>query len=307
MPFRIGLAAAILLIFSVASTPHAGTLYRWVDEKGVTHVSDQNPGGQENAPDDVQEVRDPEPTKANQKAPMPAPPPPGRGSYYKPKRWNREPAPTPPQASGEASRQSDSAPPTVSTADNADRRTVKAAANKICGFPGLKVPADAMIYAAGGSANEAKRLGFQIDQSGNEAQQVDVIVNEPRRPVVLLLSSSAPIVWNISWSSASKILAVSAVGGNRQAVAGLPKSVPLLQSPQRDSGGPCEVLSVAPPWAGEVEKVGNLKSIDRVATKLYGRNVDQIRYIDKTRVRPPRTPPRSPFMIPVPRLLRGPP
>jgi hypothetical protein len=292
MRFRLGLTAVLLLIALVASKPHAGTLYRWVDENGVTHVSDQNPGGQANAPDDVQEVRDPEPTKANQKAPMPAPPPPGRGSYYKPKRWNREPAPAPPQVSGEASRQSDSALPTISAADNADRRTVKTAENKICGFPGMKVPADAMIYAAGGSANEAKRLGFQIDQSGNDAKQVDVLVNEPRRPVVLLLSAHEPIVWNISWSPSSKILAVAAVGGNRQAVAGLPKSVPLLVSSQRDSAPPCEGLSVAPPWASEIEKVDNQKSLDRVAKKLYGRSVDQVRYIDKTRViigEPPAT------------------
>jgi hypothetical protein len=56
MLFRIGLAAAILLIFSVASTPHAGTLSRWVDEKGVTHYEARPPA---NAKSGELQLRDP--------------------------------------------------------------------------------------------------------------------------------------------------------------------------------------------------------------------------------------------------------
>ena len=66
-----------------------------------------------------------------------------------------------------------------------------------------------------------RKLHFQIDQSGNQATQMDVTVNYSTKPVVIMLGAYGPTIWNIKWTAATRIAAVFVSGYHRQAVAGL--------------------------------------------------------------------------------------
>jgi hypothetical protein len=101
-----------------------------------------------------------------------------------------------------------------------------------CAFNGF--PAEFDLYAAG--AYSGRRLSVQIDQSGHEATQFDVAVNAPGQPVVLMLGAYEPSVWSIGWTAGTRIAAVWVSGYHRQAVIGLPKNTPILNSSYEDRG-----------------------------------------------------------------------
>jgi hypothetical protein len=134
----------------------------------------------------------------------------------------------------------------------------------VCRFPDLPLPADFAVYAAGGYSG--RKTTYQIDQSGHEATQIDVAVNSPDKPVVLILGAYEPTIWNIGWTKNTKILAVLASGYHRQVVAGLSTKTPLLIS-SYDNKGPCGYFYITE------EKLGALNPIAR---KLFGRPVDMV-------------------------------
>lgn len=134
----------------------------------------------------------------------------------------------------------------------------------ICGFPGLKLPSDFAVFAAG--AYSGRKLSFQIDQSGNDGTQIDVAANSPDKPVVLILGAYEPTIWNISWSERTKILAVLVGGHHRQAVAGLAKGTPLLNS-SSDSKEPCGYFYVTP---------DSLVALSTLSKRVFGRPVDRV-------------------------------
>jgi len=105
-----------------------------------------------------------------------------------------------------------------------------------CGFVDLKAQSEFAVFAAGNY--RGRTLNIQIDQSGHQATQFDVVVNSPDKPVALLLGAYEPSIWNIEWTKGTKIVAVVASGHHRQAIAGLPKEVPILISTD-DNKGPC--------------------------------------------------------------------
>jgi hypothetical protein len=133
-----------------------------------------------------------------------------------------------------------------------------------CRFAGLALPANVKIYAAG--AYGGARQTFQIDQSGHEATRMDVAVNQPAAPVVLMLGSYEPTVWNIGWSSGTRILAVLVSGYHRQIVNGLPASVPRIVS-SHDNHGACPSFSLS----GDRNA-----SLNPAAREVFGRNVDMV-------------------------------
>ncbi|MFT3806552.1 hypothetical protein [Arenimonas sp.] len=130
-----------------------------------------------------------------------------------------------------------------------------------CAFTGLNLPTQFKVYAAG--AYSGRKLDFQIDDSGHEATQMDIAVNEDAMPVVLMLGAYEPTVWNIGWSPRTKILAVFASGYHRQAVAGLSPSVPVINS-SYDNKGPCGYFYLSE------ENLGQLNPISR---RLFGQPV----------------------------------
>jgi hypothetical protein len=134
----------------------------------------------------------------------------------------------------------------------------------VCGFSDLKLPAEYALFAAG--AYTGRKLAFQIDQSGSEATQIDVAVNSPDKPVVLMLGAYDPTIWNIGWSKGTRILAVLAGGYHRQAIAGLETGTPLLVS-TFDNKGPCGYFYVS---------ADNPVPPNELAKRAFGRPVDRV-------------------------------
>jgi|GEM_PF-2414747 len=133
-----------------------------------------------------------------------------------------------------------------------------------CIFSELKLPSDFAVFAAG--AYSGRKIPFQIDQSGHEGTQIDVAVNSPDKPVVLMLGAYEPTIWNIGWSPGTKILAVLVSGYHRQVVAGLEKNIPQLIS-SHDNRGPCGYFYISNE---------NLTSLNPMARRVFGRPVEMV-------------------------------
>lgn len=142
-----------------------------------------------------------------------------------------------------------------------DRSTDDAAT---CDFDRAGLPPDTKVFAAG--AYGGRTLDYQIDQSGHEATRIDVAVNQRKTPVVLMLGAYEPTVWNVGWSKGTRIVAVLVSGYHRQAIAGLPATVPVRVSTY-DNHGACGHFYVNP------DDVGDLNPI---AQRAFGRRVDRV-------------------------------
>lgn len=142
--------------------------------------------------------------------------------------------------------------------------TEAATAAATCEFAGLQLPPSTKVYAAG--AYGGSRQDFQIDQSGHQATAMQVAVNQPDAPVVLMLGSYEPTVWSIGWTPGTRILAVLLSGYHRQQVTGLPAGVPVRVSTY-DNRGACGYFYVAPKNAGR---------LNPVARRVFGRPVDML-------------------------------
>ena len=133
-----------------------------------------------------------------------------------------------------------------------------------CEFTGLLLPADYSLFAAG--AYSGRKLSFQIDQSGHQATQIDVAVNSPSKPVVLMLGAYEPTIWNIGWSQGTNILAVIASGYHRQVIAGLEKKIPTIISSSNNKGA-CDYFYITETA---------LERLNPFARKLFDRPVDMV-------------------------------
>lgn len=142
------------------------------------------------------------------------------------------------------------------------RRTI--GQSPTCGFSGLQLPSEFSVFAAG--AYSGRKIAFQIDQSGHEGTQIDVAVNSPDKPVVLMLGAYEPTIWNIGWSQGTNILAVLVSGYHRQVVSGLGKQTPLIISTY-DNRGPCGYFYVT---------TDKLESLNPKARSLFGRAVNMV-------------------------------
>lgn len=145
-----------------------------------------------------------------------------------------------------------------------DRNDSKSANPSLCGFLNLVLPQEFTVVAAGGYAG--RLTDFQIDQSGHQATQIDVAVHHPDKPVVLMLGAYEPNIWNIGWSPQTRIVAIVVSGYHRQAVAGLDKSVPVLNS-SHDNKGACGYFYIS---SERNEKLNPLSQ------RLFGRTVDMV-------------------------------
>jgi hypothetical protein len=105
-----------------------------------------------------------------------------------------------------------------------------------CTFENFTVPDDAVIWV-GMAPSDGRPLGSieppeaPIKGAGMGhviPTQIDVVVNQPDKPVILFLSSSWSLVWNFRWTPGTKIAAVMISGEYPQRAVGLPKGTPLL-------------------------------------------------------------------------------
>lgn len=142
-----------------------------------------------------------------------------------------------------------------------------------CSFPGLSLPPDVAVFAAG--AHAGRKIAFQIDQSGNQGTQMDVVVNSPGKPAVLILGAYGATIWNISRSNETKIIAVLIGGYHRQVVASLAKGTPLLVSTY-DNKGPCGFFYIEPHTTSE--------QVNQLSLRVFDRPVDKVFHAENGRV-----------------------
>jgi hypothetical protein len=138
-------------------------------------------------------------------------------------------------------------------------------ARSVCAFRDLQLPSSFNIFATGAYAG--RRLNYQIDASGHSATQIDVTVNSPDKPVVLMMGAYEPTIWNIGWTPKTRILAVLVSGYHTQAVAGLDPSVPALNS-SYDNKGPCGYFYLS-------ESTG-LDQLNPLARRVFGKPVNLV-------------------------------
>lgn len=139
-----------------------------------------------------------------------------------------------------------------------------------CAFPDLELPDEFVVYVAGGDSS--RPLDFQIDQSGLLATQIDLMVNSPSKPVVLLLGTGNPNIWNIKWTEGTDIVAVVATGYHTQKVAGLPEQTPILTS-TRANGAKCGNFNIG------LNKEGyeyTYEYINPLSQRLFGQSIEEI-------------------------------
>ena len=142
-----------------------------------------------------------------------------------------------------------------------------------CGFSGLSLPPDVAVFAAGAYAG--RPISFQIDQSGSASTQIDVAINSPKKPIVLILGAYAPTIWNISRTEETRIMAVLVGGHHRQVVAGLEEGMPLLVSTY-DNKGPCGGFYI--------ETHTTLEQVSQLSSRVFGRPVDGIFHAENGKV-----------------------
>lgn len=142
----------------------------------------------------------------------------------------------------------------------------------ICQFDISTLPNDYSLYAAGAYAG--REVNFQIDQSGHQATQIDVVVNQPNKPVALMLGAYEPTIWNVSWTQGTNIVAVFVSGYHRQTVSGLSNSIPTLIS-SYDNKGACGYFYVS----SEDDY-----RINPMSRKLFGKDADMIYPASKGKV-----------------------
>lgn len=132
-----------------------------------------------------------------------------------------------------------------------------------CAFPWTQVPGDTEVLAVT-SNGAAKALDFPIDASGGYPVTQVLQVNRPGRKVALLLGFTVPTVWQVRWTDRTEIVAVWASGSGRQAVIGLPRSVPVFVT--RDSGDRSACGSF-------VFHRGNFRQANEMALRAFGLSV----------------------------------
>ncbi len=130
-----------------------------------------------------------------------------------------------------------------------------------CRLPWSALPERIEVLAAT-SYGQSRSTGFPIDQSGSEAQIIDVVVNAPGRSVALMLGFTLPTIWNVKWTEGTDIRAVWTSGPTRNVVAGLPRSVPVLATVRDDKPSPCGTFV----WGGQ-----NFEAADKLAMMAFGR------------------------------------
>jgi hypothetical protein len=83
-----------------------------------------------------------------------------------------------------------------------------------------------------------KQLDVPIGRFAMLPRQADVVVNSPRKPVILVLMAYDPTVWNVKYTPDAKIIGVVLAGYHQQAILGIAKSIAKV-SAIYDERGPC--------------------------------------------------------------------
>lgn len=148
------------------------------------------------------------------------------------------------------------------------RRTVNA--NDPCGVPGVRGDFDVVAI---GVQRGSVEIAEQIDMSGRTVAIEEVVVGATPNPVVLILAGESPVVWKVGRTPGARIAGVLAQGRYRQAVIGLPDSIPMTSYSGSDGPNACPHFV-----AGDRSRMSShdiAKTQARV-TELFGRGIDEL-------------------------------
>lgn len=103
--------------------------------------------------------------------------------------------------------------------------------------PPAQAPVDATAKASAAAPSERPDLGWVIQTSA--AGQIDVFVTQTDRPVYLVLSAHAEVLWSLQVAEGARLDAVAVIGSKPQALAHLPEGTRVgftvyEESPQTD-------------------------------------------------------------------------
>jgi hypothetical protein len=149
-----------------------------------------------------------------------------------------------------------------------------------CRFDGLKLPENTKIYAGGGYSG--KETGRKYTGNTKEIGQINVTVNSPEGPVVLILSAYDPVEWSLDIRPGTKVAAVLLSGYRAQKIINLPDGIPVV-SGSYDEGG-C--------WSFYFTREQYVK-INHISENVFGRLPDRgFHAVDGQLVIDPSLPPR---------------
>lgn len=109
------------------------------------------------------------------------------------------------------------------------------AQKELCKFSEL--PDDVKVYAVGVHEGIDETDVILEFKSGHNAKSVDVIINKPSESIILVLMSPNPVIWTVKWTSETKILGVILGGFFKQALLGIPRSIPVLYATRNNDMG----------------------------------------------------------------------
>ncbi|MDH5415047.1 MAG: hypothetical protein OEW87_12995, partial [Flavobacteriaceae bacterium] len=148
---------------------------------------------------------------------------------------------------------------------------------KKCGFT-EQFPKNMKVYAGGGHRGKDTMYPLANSKKSDPAKLFEVVVNEPNKPVALILGTYNPSIWNISWTQGTDIKAVYVTGYHNQAIAGLPSNIPMLNS-TFENQGPCNYFAIR---GEQIRKVNpaSLKVFGKKASEIKLAEVDEILFGD---------------------------
>jgi len=129
-----------------------------------------------------------------------------------------------------------------------------------------KLPVDFTVCAVGTYRGNAS-VNVQLDDSGHAVTQADVVVNNPKAPVVLVLTAYDPVVWRVGRTTDTKIAGILVSGYHGQALIGVDKQTPHAVSSYEDKG--------AFPYFYASGASRELIAMNDAVTQLVGREISR--------------------------------
>jgi len=135
------------------------------------------------------------------------------------------------------------------------------------------LPEDFVVYSVR-AHRDGNPLGIRLDDTAKTATQVEIVVNLPRKPVVLVLTAHDPVVWRVGHTEHTRIAGILVSGNHGQALIGVSKSTPHAISSLKGGG---EFPSFYAPRESPVHprfESSELRATRRSVFKLVGRDID---------------------------------
>ena len=136
-----------------------------------------------------------------------------------------------------------------------------------CSFSDIELPNNAEVYAVGVYSGE--NIIYQIDETSfSQPTGVDIYINEPDKPAILLLVGNHVNVWQIKRTPKTKIIAVYAGNYNKTWVLGLGEHIPIITATK--VGKECEGIDHQYDYGDSY-----MKKFDSIAAKFLNRPISQ--------------------------------